>query len=43
MYNAKHHPKVVSGEWTEEEVFKHFLDTFDTPDQYDGKVATLLF
>ena len=28
-YNARRHPKVVSGEKTENEVLKEFLDTFD--------------
>ena len=28
-YNGKMHPKVISGEMTEDEVLYKFLDTFD--------------
>lgn len=38
VYNAKHHPKYQNGEWTEEQVFRTFLDSFDSPDDKDGKV-----
>jgi hypothetical protein len=38
VYNAKQHPKVISGEKTEADIFKEFLSTFDTPDQPDGVV-----
>ncbi len=30
FYNARKHPKVLSGEKTEDEVLKEFLNTFDT-------------
>ncbi|XP_043541613.1 calcyphosin-like protein [Chiloscyllium plagiosum] len=39
VYNAKHHPKYQNGEWTEEQVFKIFLDNFDSPDDKDGIVS----
>lgn len=39
VYNAKAHPKVISGEKTEDEIFKEFLTTFDTPDSPDGVVS----
>ena len=39
VYNARHHRKYVNGEWTEEQVFRSFLDSFDSPDDPDGKVT----
>ena len=39
VYNARHHRKYVNGEWTEEQVFRSFLDSFDSPDDPDGKVS----
>ena len=38
VYNVKKHPKYLNGEWTEEQVLKTFLDSFDTPNDKDGKV-----
>ena len=38
VYNVQKHPKYLSGEWTEEQIFRKFLDTFDTPGSKDGKV-----
>ncbi|XP_071658151.1 calcyphosin-like protein isoform X2 [Patagioenas fasciata] len=40
VYNAKHHPKYQNGDWTEDQVFKAFLDNFDSPYDKDGKVTT---
>ncbi|EMP31805.1 LMBR1 domain-containing protein 2 [Chelonia mydas] len=40
VYNAKHHPKYQNGEWTEDQVFRAFLDNFDSPYEKDGKVTT---
>lgn len=45
-YNAKSHPKVISGEKTEDEILGEFLDTFEdhfadmkgNADSRDGKV-----
>ncbi|KAJ8287090.1 hypothetical protein GJAV_G00047540 [Gymnothorax javanicus] len=39
VYNAKCHPKYQNGEWTEEQVFRKFLDSFDSPYEKDGKVT----
>ena len=38
VYNARKHPKFMNGEWTEAECFKHFLATFEAPEEKDGKV-----
>lgn len=38
VYNAKSHPKYQNGEWTEEQVFRKFLDNFDSPYDKDGQV-----
>ena len=35
----KHHPKYINGEWTEEQCFRKFLDSFDSPDDKDGIVS----
>ncbi|XP_059168472.1 calcyphosin-like protein [Physella acuta] len=37
--NARRHPKFVSGEWTEEQTLRYFLDSLDTPGSPDGKVT----
>ncbi|KAM6902378.1 calcyphosine-like b isoform 1-T1 [Xenentodon cancila] len=39
VYNAKYHPKYQNGDWTEEQVFRTFLDNFDSPYDKDGKVT----
>nr|XP_033788748.1 calcyphosin-like protein isoform X2 [Geotrypetes seraphini] len=39
VYNAKHHPKYQNGEWTEDQVFRSFLDNFDSPYDKDGQVS----
>ncbi|KAG7219018.1 hypothetical protein INR49_005918 [Caranx melampygus] len=39
VYNAKYHPKYQNGEWTEDQVFRKFLDSFDSPYDKDGKVT----
>ncbi|XP_061886866.1 calcyphosine-like b [Entelurus aequoreus] len=39
VYHAKYHPKYQNGEWTEDQVFKTFLDNFDSPYDKDGKVT----
>uniref|UniRef100_UPI00109F00FD calcyphosin-like protein n=1 Tax=Podarcis muralis TaxID=64176 RepID=UPI00109F00FD len=39
VYNAKHHPKYQNGEWSEEQVFRLFLDNFDSPYDKDGQVT----
>ncbi|KAL3869503.1 hypothetical protein ACJMK2_042175 [Sinanodonta woodiana] len=39
VYNVKKHPKYMNGEWTEEQVLMKFLESFDTPNEADGKVT----
>ncbi|XP_006820236.1 calcyphosin-like protein isoform X2 [Saccoglossus kowalevskii] len=39
VYNVSKHAKYMNGEWTEEQVFRSFLDSFDTPNEADGKVT----
>ncbi|XP_036096684.1 calcyphosin isoform X1 [Molossus molossus] len=38
VYSCHAHPKVQSGEWTEEEALRHFLDNFDSFEK-DGQVG----
>ncbi|NXQ44166.1 CAPSL protein, partial [Catharus fuscescens] len=40
VYNGKYHPKYLNGDWTEDQVFRAFLDNFDSPYDKDGKVTT---
>lgn len=42
VYSADKHPKYLSGEWTKDQVFRQFLDSFDSHDK-DGKVCFLLY
>uniref|UniRef100_A0A8D2DPW0 Calcyphosin n=1 Tax=Sciurus vulgaris TaxID=55149 RepID=A0A8D2DPW0_SCIVU len=42
VYSGRAHPKVRSGEWTEDEVLRHFLDNFDSPEK-DGQVTLAEF
>ena len=42
VYSANKHPKYLSGEWTEDQVLRQFLDSFDSQDK-DGKVSGVLF
>ncbi|KAG8131173.1 hypothetical protein E2320_017727 [Naja naja] len=39
VYNVKHHPKYQNGEWSEDQVFRSFLDNFDSPYDKDGQVT----
>jgi len=39
VYDVTKHPKYVSGEWTDEQVFLKFLESYDTPNQADGLVT----
>lgn len=41
VYNVKQHPKYLNGEWSEEQILRKFLDTFDTKGKEDGTVRTL--
>lgn len=38
VYSGRAHPKVQSGEWTEDDVLRRFLDTFDSSEK-DGQVG----
>lgn len=38
MYDVRRHPKYLNGEWSEEQILKKFLDTFDTRGSEDGVV-----
>jgi len=38
VYSANKHPKYLSGEWTEDQVLRQFLDSFDSQDK-DGKIT----
>ncbi|NXX31817.1 CAPSL protein, partial [Nicator chloris] len=40
VYNVKYHPKYLNGDWTEDQVFRAFLDNFVSPYDKDGKVTT---
>lgn len=42
VYNVSKHPKYLNGEWTEEQILRKFLNTFDTKGQEDGIVSYLL-
>uniref|UniRef100_A0A1W7RAM7 EF-hand protein-like protein n=1 Tax=Hadrurus spadix TaxID=141984 RepID=A0A1W7RAM7_9SCOR len=39
VYNATYHPKFISTEMTEDEIFEEFLRSFDTPNDPDGKIT----
>ncbi|XP_075264946.1 calcyphosin-like protein [Convolutriloba macropyga] len=39
VYDVSAHPKVVSGEWTEDQALDGFLANFDSPNNYDGTVT----
>lgn len=42
VYNVKKYFKYISGEWTEDQCFKQFLDFFDFFNDKDGKVKFFL-
>ena len=42
VYIVKNHPKFQNGTWSEDQVLRHFLDTFDTKGQEDGVVSQLI-
>lgn len=41
VYNVKKHPKFLSGEWNEDQCLQEFLKSFDTPNNFDGRVWAL--
>ena len=38
-YNAKKHPKYLSGEWSETKVYQEYLKTFEAEGHIDGNVS----
>ncbi|CAF3683730.1 unnamed protein product [Rotaria socialis] len=43
VYIAKKHPKYMNGEWSEDQVLRHFLDCFDYGKHKDGVVTRAEF
>lgn len=39
VYNVSKHPKFLNGEWSEDQILRKFLDTFDTKGQEDGVIT----
>ena len=39
VYTVNKHPKYLSGEWTEDQCLRQFLDSFDSPDDKDGQIT----
>ncbi|CAF1101762.1 unnamed protein product [Rotaria sordida] len=39
VYNVQKHPKYMNGEWSEDQVLRHFLDCFDYGKHKDGIVT----
>ncbi|ELT92936.1 hypothetical protein CAPTEDRAFT_164759 [Capitella teleta] len=39
VYSVKKHKKYLSGEWNEDQCLREFLDSFDSPDDKDGKIT----
>jgi len=39
VYDVTKHQKYKSGEWTEDQCFRKFLDCFDSPDDKDGTIT----
>lgn len=39
VYSGTKHKKFLSGEWTEDECLKEFLDSFDSPGDKDGQIT----
>ena len=39
VYNVKKHPKFLNGELSEDQILRHFLNTFDTKGHEDGLVS----
>ena len=37
------HPKFLNGEWSEEQILRKFLDTFDTKGKEDGVVSFKIY
>ena len=41
VYNVQKHSKYMNGQWSEDEVLRHFLDCFDMGHHKDGIVSNL--
>jgi len=39
VYNVTKHKKYISGEWSEDQCLREFLDSFDSPDNKDGQIT----
>ncbi|XP_077981182.1 calcyphosin-like protein [Glandiceps talaboti] len=39
VYDVTKHPKYLNGEWSEDHIFRKFLDSFDSPYDKDGEVT----
>lgn len=39
VYNVKKHPKYINGEWSEDQVLRTFLDSFDDQQNKDGQIT----
>ena len=39
VYNARDHPKVRNGVWTEDQAYESYLKNFDSPNDPDGVVS----
>jgi hypothetical protein len=43
VYIVKNHPKYMNGQWSEDEVLKHFLQCFEIGQHKDGIVSIIIF
>ena len=43
VYDVRRHPKYLNGEWSEDQILRKFLDTFDTKGNEDGIVSYSLY
>jgi Ca2+-binding EF-hand superfamily protein len=41
VYSAKKHPKYISGEWSEDDVLKEWLNSFNGPTNFSGVVRII--
>ena len=39
VYSVGKHKKYISGEWSEDQCLREFLDSFDSPDKKDGQIT----
>ena len=43
VYSVQKHPKFLNGEWSEDQILRKFLDTFDTKGKEDGIVNGIFY